>query len=275
MPVDPVEYGTKRGLTPDDCTNCTKSLIGSIKPYQKHLILCAQGIPTSWMSEIKDAGVPERLNQAIVACKVKYILTATDYVPAGAGVDEGSIHVIVYPNAQLFSLPRDTVDFMPFVRELMTNETSSTISRSPLPWSTVVLVCCHQARDNRCGRAGPQVMEELKEQLAQRAIPDTTVAVLPTSHIGGHKFAGVLVVYPQGGWVGMGVRCCVVLCYVVCAVLCCAVLCCAVLCCAVLCCAVLCCAVLCCAVRCGAVRRGAVLCCAVLRYAVQCGASLR
>lgn len=195
-PIDPVEYGTKRGLTADECINCTKSLIGSIKPYQKHLILCAHGAPTSWIAEIKDAGVPERLNQAIIDRKVKYILTATDYKPDGA--DDDFIHVIVYPNAELFSLPRDTTDFGPFIDELMTAETSSTISRSPLPWSTVILVCCHQARDNRCGRAGPQVIEEVEDQLASRGSAHSTIAVLPTSHIGGHKFAGVLVVYPQG-----------------------------------------------------------------------------
>jgi hypothetical protein len=191
-PIDPVEYGTKRGLTEDECANCSKSMIGSIKPYDKHLILCAHGLPTTWISEIKDEGVAEQLNQAIVNCKAKYILTATDYTPAGT--DDTSIHLIVYPNGVLFSLPR-AADFTPFIHQLITADTSS-IPQSPLPWTTLVLVCCHQARDNRCGRAGPQVIEEATAQLAQRGT--TTVAVLPTSHIGGHKFAGVLVVYPQG-----------------------------------------------------------------------------
>jgi hypothetical protein len=41
----------------------------------------------------------------------------------------------------------------------------------------------------------------MNEQLSSRSIAD--VAVAGSSHIGGHKFAGVLVVYPEGDWYGL------------------------------------------------------------------------
>lgn len=58
----------------------------------------------------------------------------------------------------------------------------------PVIWRKLILVCVHNSRDKRCGRAGPQVIDELNEQLLSRSIVDITVA--GSSHIGGHKFAG-------------------------------------------------------------------------------------
>ena len=81
--------------------------------------------------------------------------------------------------------------------------TKSPFIHSPTYWKTVVLVCVHASRDNRCGRAGPQVVEELDSLLLQRSITKDSITVVGCSHIGGHKYAGVLVVYPQGDWYGM------------------------------------------------------------------------
>lgn len=72
-----------------------------------------------------------------------------------------------------------------------------------LPWRTLILVCVHAARDNRCGRAGPQILEELRNQLFERSTSSNSITVAGSSHIGGHKYAGVLVVYPSGDWYGL------------------------------------------------------------------------
>ena len=74
-------------------------------------------------------------------------------------------------------------------------------SRS-LPWETLILVCTHGNRDKRCGRAGPIIMDALQAELCARNISPSKITVRSSSHIGGHRYAGTLIVYPQGQWYG-------------------------------------------------------------------------
>jgi hypothetical protein len=53
-----------------------------------------------------------------------------------------------------------------------------------------LLVCCHEARDERCGRLGPQLAAELVQLLRARGLTDKA-EVLQTSHVGGHKVSHV------------------------------------------------------------------------------------
>lgn len=79
----------------------------------------------------------------------------------------------------------------------------------------LVLICGHGGRDERCGIYGPLLQAEFEEKLRQRGIaiqsnssdtsPDTssdgsssaqtTARVGQISHIGGHKFAGNVIIY--------------------------------------------------------------------------------
>ena len=70
--------------------------------------------------------------------------------------------------------------------------------------SACVLVCAHKLRDKRCGVAGPLLVEALTEACGRSGLTPSTVPVLPCSHVGGHKFAGNIIVYGPGGghWYG-------------------------------------------------------------------------
>lgn len=57
-----------------------------------------------------------------------------------------------------------------------------------------IFVCAHGSRDKRCGVCGPELIEKLKEGIKSRGMSDQ-VFVSPCSHIGGHKYAGNLIVY--------------------------------------------------------------------------------
>ena len=94
------------------------------------------------------------------------------------------------------------------------------------PWDKLILVCTHMSRDKRCGRAGPLIMSELQKQLTNLAADSTestlstvsctttntttstttakcaNIQICGSSHIGGHKYAGVLIVYPDNQWYG-------------------------------------------------------------------------
>ena len=79
----------------------------------------------------------------------------------------------------------------------------------------VVLICGHGGRDERCGKLGPVLQAEFEEKLERQNIPiirgapphnteqpDYTIQeyqpaarVAQISHIGGHKWAGNVIVY--------------------------------------------------------------------------------
>ncbi|GAX76232.1 hypothetical protein CEUSTIGMA_g3676.t1 [Chlamydomonas eustigma] len=66
-----------------------------------------------------------------------------------------------------------------------------------------ILVCAHKLRDKRCGVAGPMLIESLQHTCLNKGLQEKVV-VLACSHIGGHKFAGNIIVYSDlgGHWYG-------------------------------------------------------------------------
>jgi hypothetical protein len=73
-----------------------------------------------------------------------------------------------------------------------------------------VFVCVHKNRDERCGFVGPLLVNEFKKQLAST---DLDVQVHGISHVGGHKFAGNVLIYLPGDkgytatWYGRVTQC--------------------------------------------------------------------
>lgn len=57
-----------------------------------------------------------------------------------------------------------------------------------------IFVCAHGSRDKRCGVCGPPLIEKLKDEIKLRGLSDR-IFVSPCSHIGGHKYAGNLIIY--------------------------------------------------------------------------------
>lgn len=57
-----------------------------------------------------------------------------------------------------------------------------------------VFVCCHGSRDRRCGVCGPALVKKFQEEIESRGLKDQ-VFVSPCSHIGGHKYAGNLIIF--------------------------------------------------------------------------------
>ncbi|KAJ4287572.1 hypothetical protein N0V90_012275 [Kalmusia sp. IMI 367209] len=56
----------------------------------------------------------------------------------------------------------------------------------------IVLICGHGGRDQRCGILGPVLQSSFRTELARRGI-DADVGLI--SHIGGHKYAGNVIIY--------------------------------------------------------------------------------
>jgi leucyl-tRNA synthetase len=55
-----------------------------------------------------------------------------------------------------------------------------------------VLICGHGGRDQRCGILGPILQTSFKQEFERRSI-DADIGLI--SHIGGHKYAGNVIIY--------------------------------------------------------------------------------
>jgi hypothetical protein len=77
--------------------------------------------------------------------------------------------------------------------KLLRDETAA--SKLPLPepiTKPVVLICGHGGRDQRCGIFGPILQSAFRTEFQRRGM-DADVAQI--SHIGGHKYAGNVIIY--------------------------------------------------------------------------------
>mmetsp|Transcript_39222 Transcript_39222/g.45607 ORF Transcript_39222/g.45607 Transcript_39222/m.45607 type:complete len:256 (-) Transcript_39222:367-1134(-) len=72
-----------------------------------------------------------------------------------------------------------------------------------------IFVCAHRRRDDRCGYCGPMLVELIKQAVTSSmpAGEGEKVHVLPCSHIGGHVYAGNVLVYSKRGGVCFGCFC--------------------------------------------------------------------
>lgn len=57
-----------------------------------------------------------------------------------------------------------------------------------------IFVCAHRSRDKRCGVCGTALITKLIEEIELRGLKDQ-ICVHACSHIGGHKYAGNVIVF--------------------------------------------------------------------------------
>ncbi len=120
-------------------------------------------------------------------------VTACDSPSLSEGTD-----VLVFPlNKRLVGLSE--VDIPDLLRLLQGDED---IKLKALPLEKpLFLMCSHYNRDARCGNRGPNLQIGIKAYLAETGL-DVAADVWRSSHLGGHRFAGVVVCYPSGNWYG-------------------------------------------------------------------------
>jgi len=63
-----------------------------------------------------------------------------------------------------------------------------------------VFVCCDASKDKsqRCGVCGPALIKRFKEDISGLGL-DGQVAVRACSHVGGHKYAGNVIIFRSDG----------------------------------------------------------------------------
>jgi len=173
-------------------------LTGSVKPYRRHAFACTGD--DAWPARLEDAAgllgtmareTRDLRERADVEASPK--LTATDEPSAGPGID-----LLVFPEALRYRVA-DQTSWRIVLRDQLLGGARARVESEPLP-GRHVFVCVHAARDERCGRCGPPLLVAVREAVAAAGLDDVTVRA--TSHVGGHKYAGNLLIYPEGVWYG-------------------------------------------------------------------------
>jgi hypothetical protein len=78
---------------------------------------------------------------------------------------------------------------------LVEKNSSPSMPSEPLPNKYQLLICAHKKRDKRCGVLGAMLAEEFQKQIKEKGL-EKDIVVSKSSHYGGHKFAGNVIVYP-------------------------------------------------------------------------------
>ncbi|KAJ1409270.1 Sucrase/ferredoxin-like-domain-containing protein [Ochromonadaceae sp. CCMP2298] len=236
----------KDGLSeagPSACDGCDvkpNNMIGSVKPYDRHVIICAPS--DAWESDIgkhadafpytlirfleegkpkKEPKDEEKEKQVVDDSKMESTESKEGKKSKGCKLKITALHeptthftaqthlcsVLVYPDNLLFRLAEPQLLAFSRLLQLPQPLKQHTLQQAgydctPPPWKRLALVCTHGSRDKRCGRAGPQVLDELNRLLAEQGVAPDDISVRASSHIGGHKFAGTMIVYPEGQWYG-------------------------------------------------------------------------
>lgn len=199
------------GCDPAVLAQCSAAEPGSVTPHSHHVfikLLRPAGADTSatdeawWAEKVDGEPAIASVNAAIKAAgdtitgKVK--VTAFDFLTP-APLAQGTADCFVFPAGLHFrGLPLDQLPAA-VVAALAGSGGDAGPAKGDTVEGTTLFVCCHTARDARCGHIGPPLADKLAE-LAAAKLPggNGSLAVLKTSHIGGHVYAGNVLVYSKG-----------------------------------------------------------------------------
>lgn len=195
------------GCDPAVLEQCAAAEPGSVTPHNAHVFLKLAAPPSSdpaatdeswWPESVDKEPAIEAVNAAIKAAgervggKVK--VTAFDsLVPAQ--VAPGTADALVFPaGVSLTGLPLDQLP-----AAVVAALAGEAVPRGEQVAGLTLFVCCHAKRDERCGHIGPALAAKLAELATGKQAPGGgAVRVLKTSHVGGHKYAGNVLVYNKG-----------------------------------------------------------------------------
>lgn len=177
------------------------NLVGTVKYYRRHVVVLTE--TSDWPERIESSSkFISKLKTAIAENhKLDSVLKVT--AATGNKAVKGN-DILIFPDMVRYSgVGSDDIesDVNHLVNDQLINgKVSSSLSSSRFSGKHI-FVCTHAARDERCGIYGPGMITKLSEQLIKQGHEDVTV--YSASHVGGHKFAGCLLAYPEGDWYGL------------------------------------------------------------------------
>ncbi|KDP46413.1 hypothetical protein JCGZ_10253 [Jatropha curcas] len=188
----------------------TSNLAGTVGQYDRHMFLCFKS-PEEWLPRVEESEtdpLPKLFSSAIKARKNDITLKTNFTICEGReGTEFESGDVLIFPDMIKYKGLKDS-DVDAFVDEVLVNGKPWASGVQEVLSGSYVFVCAHASRDKRCGVCGPVLIEKLKEGTESRGLTDQ-VFVSACSHIGGHKYAGNVIIYSpdsegkvMGHWYG-------------------------------------------------------------------------
>ncbi|XP_013618630.1 PREDICTED: uncharacterized protein LOC106325156 isoform X1 [Brassica oleracea var. oleracea] len=181
------------------------ALAGSVAPYGRHVFLCYKSHET-WLPRVESEGLPQRFAKSFKDRRADFAVE-TKLTVCGGGGGESDGDVLVFPDMIRYKALKDT-DVDAFVEDVLVNGKPWTSGIQEELSGSFVFVCAHGSRDKRCGVCGPALIEKFEQEIGSRGLSDQ-IFVKPCSHIGGHKYAGNLIVFSpdpagnvSGHWYG-------------------------------------------------------------------------
>ncbi|KAL2475992.1 Sucrase/ferredoxin-like family protein [Abeliophyllum distichum] len=172
------------------------ALVGTVELYDRHVFLCYKN-PQVWPPRIEAAEfdrLPRLLAAALTARKADMKRQTRLTICEGHdGTETSNGDVLIFPDMIRYRrLTHFDVDT--FVEEVFVKDGEWLHGSPEALRGWYIFVCCHGARDRRCGICGPSVISRCKDEMESRGLQGK-VSVSPCSHIGGHKYAGNVIIF--------------------------------------------------------------------------------
>jgi (2Fe-2S) ferredoxin len=160
-------------------------LIGSAKHNHAHFIMSLPKV--DWGPKLAAMDGPAGDFARIIAAEDEAIFTLKNCPPEETGT------IWLMPHGLRFD-GLGPADYADLVNQTLNGEIS--MPSQPMNIEKLIFVCTHGLRDACCAKFGTVTLARLLE-----LAPDD-ITVWESSHLGGHRFAGVMVVYPGARWYG-------------------------------------------------------------------------
>ncbi|KAM3409635.1 hypothetical protein ACQJBY_002118 [Aegilops geniculata] len=173
-----------------------EKLAGTVGFHERHVFLCYKG-PEEWPSHVEASEsdhLPRLLAAAIKARKPNLKKSTKLTICEGEDGTESSLgDVLIFPDMIRYR-ELTHLDVDNFVEEVLVKDTEWLPGSPEAIKGSYVFICCHGSRDKRCGVCGPALITRFKEEIEGQGL-DGQVAVSACSHVGGHKYAGNVIIF--------------------------------------------------------------------------------
>lgn len=185
-------------------------LVGTVQHYHRHVFLCYKN-PRNWPPRIEAAEfdrLPRLLSATLAARKGDMNKETRLTICEGRdGTETSNGDVLIFPDMTRYRrLTHFDVDT--FVEEVLIKDVEWLPGNPEKLKGSYIFICCHGSRDRRCGVCGPPLVARFKEEVELRGLQGK-VSVSPCSHVGGHKYAGNVIIFGRsvsgevtGHWYG-------------------------------------------------------------------------
>ncbi|CAK8989987.1 unnamed protein product [Durusdinium trenchii] len=169
----------------------SEKLAGTVKGFQRHIFL-TWGLATEWPEdpfEKQYKGMLEIKGKVRITLVERSEGQRLDLVNHLPEFQDGL--VLLYPEAVEFDVGADGAQIPQLLAFLRQGGTGRSLGRDIE--DTMLFVCAHAKRDARCGFCGPELTAKAEELLKLNEVP--AMRIRKCSHVGGHKYAGNVLVY--------------------------------------------------------------------------------